>query len=90
VARRGRGEGTVIPDERGGFRGVLSLGKVNGKRRRRIIRAATQAEVITKLEGAKAELRKADQLGLPADFDKQTVAQYLHYWLQDRQKAADP
>lgn len=84
MAKRARGEGTIIQDkERGGFRAVLSLGFKDGKRLRKIFRASTQAEVLEKLEQARAELRKAQQLGLPPDLDKQTVAQYLHYWLEE-------
>ncbi|MGA7238580.1 MAG: tyrosine-type recombinase/integrase [Bryobacteraceae bacterium] len=84
MSRRGRGEGTIIADtERGGFRAALSLGWLNGKRKRRVIRGATQAEVIEQLDKAKAEFRKAQQLGLPPDLDKQSVSEYLHHWLDE-------
>jgi hypothetical protein len=84
MSRRRRGEGTIIPDiERGGFRAVLSLGSVNGKRKRKIIRGTTQDEAIEKLDQARAEYRKARQLGLRPDLDKQTLNEYFAYWLEE-------
>src|SRR5262245_22787601 len=84
MSRRGRGEGTIIPDkERGGFRADISLGFVNGKRIRRTIRAKTQAEGIERLDEARTQARRFDQLGLPHDLTRQTVREYLTYWLEE-------
>jgi integrase len=82
VGKRVQGEGTIFPDlERGGFRAALSLGSFNGQRKRKIIRGATTAEVSEKLDQARAEYRKAKQLGLRLDLDRQTVEEYLNHWI---------
>jgi integrase len=83
MSKRAHGEGTIQPDlVRGGYLAQVSLGYVNGKRIRKTIRAATQAEVLDKLDKARATHKRAEKLGLPADLGKQTVGEYLQFWLE--------
>jgi hypothetical protein len=83
MAKRAHGEGTIHPDlERGGYLAQVSLGYVNGKRVRKTIRAKTQAEVLDKLDKERAKHKRAEKLGLPADLGKQTVGEYLAFWLE--------
>lgn len=74
--RRPAGEGSIYQDADGRWRGVADLGWVDGKRRRKYVRAATQGEVLAKLR----QIRREADAGVVAD-DRITVGQFLARWL---------
>lgn len=77
--RRGRGEGSVYQRHDGSWAGVVHLGWVGGKRKRRYVYGKTRAEAARKL---RAEQARADE-GLPAPDRRTTVAGYLAWWLDE-------
>ncbi|MDP9367447.1 MAG: site-specific integrase [Chloroflexota bacterium] len=79
-ARRGQGEGSIYQRESDGlWCTAVHLGYLDGKRRRKVIYGKTRREVAEKL---KVVLREQQQ-GLPVALERQTVAQFLHRWLED-------
>ena len=76
AGRRPAGEGSVYQDADGRWRGVADLGWVDGKRRRKYVRAATQGEVLARLR----QIRREADAGVVAD-DRITVGQFLARWL---------
>ncbi len=82
--KRGPKEGTVFMRSDGRWCGAISLGfRSSGRRKRAYIYGASQGEVLEKLTTRKNDLR----LGLPITFEKQTVGQFLNYWLENSVKA---
>jgi integrase len=79
MAKRGSGEGSIYQMTDGRWRAALSLGWKDGKRWRKIITAATRKEVQDQLT---IDLRSR-QLGLPVAPEKQSVEQFLTYWLDE-------
>ncbi len=77
AGRRPAGEGSVYQDGDGHWRGIADLGWVDGKRRRKYIRAATQGEVLAKLR----QIRREADAGVVAD-ERITVGQFLSRWLK--------
>src|ERR671936_120933 len=85
-SRRGHGEGAIYQRESDGrWCTAIDLGIVNGKRRRKPIYGKTRKEVAEKL---KVVLRDQQQGILPPDASRQTVGQYLTYWLENSVKPA--
>ena len=79
MSKRGNNEGSIYKREDGRWAGQISLGYVNGKRKRKVIYGKTRKEVAEKL---KVALRDQQQ-GLPVAVERQTVAQFLDRWLAD-------
>ncbi|MHB1534146.1 MAG: tyrosine-type recombinase/integrase [Acidimicrobiales bacterium] len=77
AGRRPAGEGSVYRGSDGRWRGVADLGWADGKRQRKYVRAATQAEVLAKLR----QIRREAEVGVVAD-DRITVGQFLTRWLK--------
>lgn len=77
--RRGQGEGSIYLRADGRWCGLLNLGYVNGKRRRKVIYGRTRKEVVEKLTA----LLREQQQGFPITTERQTVAQFLTRWLED-------
>jgi integrase len=75
---RGKGEGSIYLDG-GLWTAVVELPPVDGKRRRKKIRAKDKNELIRKMADIKAQLR--DHGDLPTS--SQTVAQWSNYWLEN-------
>jgi integrase len=76
MAKRANGEGSVY---RSGDRwvGAVDLGYVNGKRKRKRVTAATQAEALAKLRKLQAQVERG-----AADVDPQaTLSTWLETWL---------
>lgn len=76
AGRRPAGEGSVYQDADGRWRGVADFGWVDGKRRRKYVRASTQGEVLARLR----QIRREADAGVVAD-DRITVGQFLARWL---------
>ncbi len=76
--RRARGEGAISKRKDGLWAGVLVLGWLDGKRKRKFVYARTRAEVAQKLAD---ERRKLEEGRLVAD-ERTTVEQYLRAWLE--------
>jgi integrase len=79
MKKRGSGEGSIYQMTDGRWRAALSLGWKNGKRCRKIITAATRKEVQDQL----TVTLRARQLGLPVAPERQSVEQFLTYWLAE-------
>jgi hypothetical protein len=77
--KRGDGEGHVKQLRNGRWFGVLSGGWADGKRIRKWFYGATQAEVIEKMDQARADLRA----GHPLVVKRETVETYLKRWLEE-------
>lgn len=77
--RRGHGEGSIYQRPDGRWAGMLDLGWIDGKRRRRMVAGTTRAEVVGKLD----ELRRAQRQGVNLAAAPRTVGQWLDEWLRD-------
>lgn len=77
MPRRGHGEGTIYRDKDGSWRAALSLSSEEGGGRK-YFRGQTRQEVQRKLAAA----RRAQEDGLGQVPERQTVAQYLAWWLE--------
>ena len=77
--RRGHGEGSVFRRKDGRWVGCLDLGWSNGRRHRKCVYASTRREVVEKLDQAKG----AAAAGLLMSAERQTVAQFLEWWIND-------
>jgi len=73
--RRPAGDGSVYKAADGRWRGVVDLGWVDGKRRRKYVAGATQAEALDKLRQA----QRAAAAGVVTD-DRITVGAFLDRW----------
>lgn len=82
MGRRGHGEGTIYQREDGQWTAILSLGYVDGKRKRKQFYGRTRREVAEKLTKAQHDV----QLGLLLVTERQTVEQFLTRWLEDSVK----
>ncbi len=80
--RRGQNEGSIFQRSDGRWCGQLNIGWEGGKRRRKYIYGATAAEVQNQLLKARADWAT----GLPVAVERQTVAQFLHDWLENSVK----
>ena len=78
--RRGSGEGGVYQRASDGrWVGVVDLGWIDGKRRRRTVYGATRAEAVAKLDQLRAERRAGRDLAVQAP----TLSQWLDEWLRE-------
>ncbi len=75
--RRGQNEGSIYKRGDGRWVGVISLGYKNSKRHRKSFYGETRREVQEKLTAA----LRSHQQGLPPPPERQTVGQFLEYWL---------
>lgn len=78
--RRGNGEGCIFQLRDGTWRGVLNVGFVDAKRKRKSFRGKTHREVTEKMTRAKGALLA----GLPPTNEKATMSWLLRRWLDDR------
>lgn len=77
-ARRGRGEGSIFQRASDGrFVGVVDLGRIDGKRQRKVVYGATRREVADALK----KVLRDQQLGTLPTGPNQTVGQFLRGWL---------
>jgi integrase len=77
--RRGHGEGSVYQRSDGHWVGMLDLGWIDGKRKRRTVSGRTRAEVVKKLN----ELRRAKEQGADLAARSRTVEQWMNEWLTE-------
>ena len=80
--KRGRGDGHVRKLANGRWAVVLSGGRHEGKRVRRWIYGDSQAQVLEKMEKARAEFRAGGSVAIR----RETVGAFLHRWLEDSAK----
>ena len=74
--RRPAGDGSVYKAPDGRWRGIVDLGWVDGRRQRKYVSGATQAEALRRLRG----VQRAAQAGVVAN-DRLTLAQFLQRWV---------
>lgn len=75
-SRRPHGEGSLYKRPDGRWVGMLDLGTVGGRRRRRALYGRTQEEVVAKLQAAAHAVRRGRALPL----DRQTFAAFAERW----------
>jgi integrase len=77
--RRGHGEGSIYRRADGLWCASVEFGRdTTGRRRRKIVKARTKAEVLRRM----AEVRKAQTSGLPLPEGRVTVGALLERWLE--------
>jgi integrase len=82
LSKRGHGEGTAFQRSDGRWQGAVTIGFTpEGKQRRKTVYAASQAEVLQKIETIKREMAT----GLFTDV-KLTVSEYMQRWLSEKEK----
>ncbi len=79
MSKRGSNEGSIYQRSDGRWCAVVNLGWLNGKRKRKSYYGATRKDVQEQLAKVLSDIQK----GLPIISDKQTVGQYLGYWLEE-------
>ena len=77
--RRGRSEGSIYQRSDGLWVGEIDLGVTDGKRKRKQLYAQTRAGVTAKLK----DCLLAQHQGIPMNFERQRVGDYLDAWLRD-------
>ncbi len=77
--KRGQNEGSIFQRKDGRWVGVLTLGWVNGTRKRRSFYGKTRKEAHEKLTAALRD----QQRGLPIVGERQTLQEFLRGWLED-------
>lgn len=82
MVKRGQNEGSIYKRRDGRWVGVISLGYVNRKRKRKAFYGATRREVQERLTSA----LKTTQEGQPIPPERQSVSQFLEEWLQNSAK----
>jgi integrase len=80
--RRGHNEGSIFQRKDGRWCAVISLGYQNGKLARKNYYGATRKEVSDKMDEGRAGLKK----GIAPVIGRQTLAQFLEYWLAEHVK----
>lgn len=83
---RGKGEGSVYKAANGLWTVSLELPSYDGKRRRKVIRAATKRAALDKLQGAKADLQERGDLTT----NSATTEQWFLTWLGIKASQARP
>ena len=78
MQRRTKGEGGIYRRSDGRWCASVDLGRLSGKRRRRVVYGKTKREVAEKL----FELRKAADAGGLSSTSRLTLEQYLERWLE--------
>lgn len=79
MGRRGKNEGSIFRRKDGLWGASLDLGYINGKRKRKTVYARTRREAAEKLR----ELQRQQEQGVNLAADKQTVGDFLAYWLEN-------
>ncbi len=79
MAKRGQNEGSIYQRKDGRWVALINVGWVNGKRLRKSFYAATRKEVHEQLTKAVSDIQK----GLRIMGEKQTVGDYLAWWLEN-------
>jgi len=88
--RRGSGEGGVYQRASDGrWVGVVDLGWIDGKRRRRTVYGATRAEAVAKLDQLRAERRAGRDLAVQAPTLSGRPRKLLGSWGERRRVAAE-
>ena len=82
MSKRGQNEGSIYKRNDRRWVAVVSLGYKGGKRFRKSFYGKTRREVQEKLTAA----LRSHQQGLPLAPERQTVAQFLEYWLAESVK----
>jgi integrase len=82
MAKRATGEGSIVQRADGRWGAALTTGWIDGKQRRKWIYGKTQQEVKGKLSAA----RSLQQQGFALPNEKQTLTEYLDYWLENHVK----
>lgn len=78
MSKRGNSEGSIYEREKDGrWVGAVSLGWEGGKRKRKTVYGATQAEVIDKLDRLRSDIRQ----NLPVADERLTLEKFLKDWL---------
>ncbi|MGE0520932.1 MAG: tyrosine-type recombinase/integrase [Candidatus Binatia bacterium] len=77
--KRGQRDGSIFQRADKRWCAIVSLGWRNGKRHRKHFYGRTRRDVQGQLTAA----LRAHQQGLPVDPERQTVAEFLHRWLDD-------
>jgi integrase len=78
--KRGNSEGSIYRMADGRWRAAVTVGKdANGKPKRKVFTASTRREVKDQLNDALKDLK----LGILVPPDKQTLAQFLTWWLKE-------
>lgn len=83
MAKRGQNEGSIFQRKDGRWVALLNLGWANGKRSRKSYYGETRKEVQEQLTKALSDIQK----GLPLVGEKQTVGDYLDWWLENVAKS---
>ena len=78
MAKRGQNEGSIFERKDGRWAAQVNLGWQNGKRVRKSYYGETRKEVQEQLTRALSDIQK----GLPLVSEKQTVGDYLAWWLE--------
>ncbi len=84
MGRRGKGEGSIHRRKDGTWVASINLGYIGGKRKRKVVYGKTRREVAEKLR----QLQQQHSQGVNLAVEKQTVAEYLAYWLQNHVQGA--
>lgn len=82
MSKRGQGEGSIYKRDDGLWVGVVNLGFVNGKRKRKYLYGETRKEVADKLAG----VLRDHQQGLPVAMERQTIEEFVLRWLDESVK----
>ena len=77
--KRGQGEGSIYQRNDGRWAGVVTVGTLRGRRARKSFYGETRKEVQDRLNRALIDI----QNGLPVLMERQTVADYLGWWLEN-------
>lgn len=84
MGRRGKNEGSIFRRKDGLWGASLDLGYINGKRKRKTVYARTRKEAAEKLQ----ELRKQIDQGVNLATQRQSVGEFLSYWLENHVQGA--
>lgn len=76
--KRANGEGTIVQRKDGSFAAAISLGVVNGKRKRKWVYGQTHKAVADKLR----ELRDIQDKGVDLERSNWFVSKFLEHWLE--------
>ena len=82
MSKRGQNEGSIYKRKDGRWVAVVNLGYKDGRRWRKSFYGETRKEVQERLTAA----LRAHQQGLPVAPERQTVGQFLDYWLAEAAK----
>jgi integrase len=81
--KRGAGEGSIYQRADGMWVASVHVGYKDGKRKRKYLYGKTRGKVKEKL----TKTLHDQQIGMPISYERQTVGQYLSYWLDESVKS---